>query len=110
MNKRTDIPLGKDVYCTDRLAGQSSHLIPNPLNRRATPLVVRKRRPIQHSVALRTTLFQLVLNSTQAFVRGAISGTKILSWVPNLTTTLPSPASTTSPTPNLACRTLSPAR
>jgi hypothetical protein len=46
----------------------------------------------------------------QAFVSGAISGTKTLSCVPNLTTTLPPPASTTSPTPNLACRTLSPAR
>jgi sporulation protein YlmC with PRC-barrel domain len=43
MNKRTDIPLGKDVYCTDGLAGQSSHLILNPLNRRITHLVVRKR-------------------------------------------------------------------
>ena len=44
MNKCTDIPLGKDVYCTDGLAGRSSHLILNPLNRRATHLVVRKRR------------------------------------------------------------------
>jgi hypothetical protein len=43
MNKCTDIPLGKDVYCTDGLAGRSSHLILNPLNRRATHLVVRKR-------------------------------------------------------------------
>src|SRR5688572_20683601 len=51
-------------------------------------------------------LFQ---NTHQTLLNGAISGTKILSCVPNLTTTLPSPASTTSPTPNLACRTLSPA-
>jgi sporulation protein YlmC with PRC-barrel domain len=42
MNQRTDMPLGKDVYCTDGLAGRSSHLILNPLNRRATHLVVRK--------------------------------------------------------------------
>ena len=40
---------------------------------------------------------------------GAISGTKTRSCAPNLTTTLPPPDSTTSPTPNLACRTLSPA-
>jgi hypothetical protein len=44
MNQRTDIPLGKDVYCTDGLAGRSSHLILNPLNRRITHLVVRNRR------------------------------------------------------------------
>jgi hypothetical protein len=43
MIKRTDIPLGKDVYCTNGLAGRSSHLILNPLNRRITHLVVRKR-------------------------------------------------------------------
>jgi sporulation protein YlmC with PRC-barrel domain len=43
MNQRTDIPLGKNVYCTDGLAGRSSHLILYPLNRRATHLVVRKR-------------------------------------------------------------------
>ena len=51
-------------------------------------------------------LFQ---NAHQTLLKGAMSGTKILSCVPNLTTTLPSPASTTSPTPNLACLTLSPA-
>lgn len=43
MNQHTEIPLGKDVHCTDGPAGRSSHLILNPLNRRATHLVVRKR-------------------------------------------------------------------
>ncbi len=33
MNQVTDIPLGKNVYCTDGLVGQSNHLILNPLNR-----------------------------------------------------------------------------
>jgi hypothetical protein len=27
MNRRMDIPSGKDVYCIDGLTGQSSHLI-----------------------------------------------------------------------------------
>jgi sporulation protein YlmC with PRC-barrel domain len=44
MKGHTNILLGKDVYCTDGLAGQCSHLILNPLNRRITHLVVRKRR------------------------------------------------------------------
>jgi hypothetical protein len=26
MKKRADLPLGKDVYCSDGLVGQSSHL------------------------------------------------------------------------------------
>ena len=43
MKGHTDIPLGKDVYRTDGLAGQSSHLILNPLDRRITHLGVRKR-------------------------------------------------------------------
>ena len=43
-------------------------------------------------------------------LNGAISGTKVRSSVPNLTTTFPEAASTTSPTPNLACLTVSPAR
>ena len=42
-------------------------------------------------------------------LNGAISGTKVLSSVPNLMTTFPTPDSTTSPTPNFVCFTLSPA-
>src|ERR687889_1727244 len=44
----------------------------------------------------------------QTLLNGAISGTKVLSSVPNLITTFPTPASTTSPTPNFLCLTLSP--
>src|SRR4028118_1816585 len=44
-----------------------------------------------------------------SLLNGAISGTKVLSCPPKLTTTFPSAASTTCPTPNLACLTLSPA-
>src|SRR5919107_317877 len=44
----------------------------------------------------------------QTLLNGAISGTKVLSSVPNLMTTFPTPASTTSPTPNFVCLTLSP--
>jgi hypothetical protein len=43
MKRRTDMPLGRDVYCTDGLAGQTSHVILNPLNRLIVHLVVRKR-------------------------------------------------------------------
>lgn len=66
MNKRTDIPLGKDVYCTDGLAGQSSHLILNPLNRRITHLVVSKSRfpHCDHVVPM-----ELVAETTGALIR-----------------------------------------
>jgi sporulation protein YlmC with PRC-barrel domain len=66
MNQRTDIPLGKVVYCTDGLAGQSSHLILNPLNRRITHLVVRKRL-FPHSDHV--VPMELVAETTRSLIR-----------------------------------------
>jgi len=66
MNKRTDMPLGKDVYCTDGLAGHSTHLILNPLKQRMTHLVVRKRR-FPHSDHLVPT--ELVTETTGSLIR-----------------------------------------
>ena len=66
MKKRTDIPLGKDVYCTDGLVGQSSHLILNPLNRRITHLVVRKRH-FPHSDHV--VPMELVAETTGSLIR-----------------------------------------
>jgi sporulation protein YlmC with PRC-barrel domain len=66
MKKRTDIPLGKDVYCTDGLAGQTSHLILNPLNRRITHLVVRKRH-FPHSDHV--VPMELVAETTRSLIR-----------------------------------------
>ena len=66
MNQRTDIPLGKDVYCTDGLAGRSSHLILNPVNRCITHLVVRKRH-FPHSDHL--VPMELVSETTQSLIR-----------------------------------------
>lgn len=66
MKEHTDIPLGKDVYCTDGLAGRSSHLILNPLSRRATHLVVRKRH-FPHSDHV--VPMELVAESTGSLVR-----------------------------------------
>lgn len=66
MNQRTDIPLGKDVYCTDGLAGQSSHLILNPLNRQVTHLVVKKRR-FPHSDHV--VPMELVAETTGSLIR-----------------------------------------
>jgi sporulation protein YlmC with PRC-barrel domain len=66
MKARTDIPLGKDVYCTNGLAGQSSHLILNPLNRRITHLVVRKRR-FAHSDHV--VPMELVAETTGSLIR-----------------------------------------
>jgi sporulation protein YlmC with PRC-barrel domain len=66
MTTRTDIPLGKDVYCTDGLAGQSSHLILNPLNRRVTHLVVRKRH-FPHSDHV--VPIELVAETTESMIR-----------------------------------------
>ena len=66
MKKRTDIPLGKDVYCTDGIVGQSSHLILNPLNRRITHLVVRKRR-FPHSDHV--VPIELVAETTASLIR-----------------------------------------
>ena len=66
MNQRTDIPLGKDVYCTDGLAGQSSHLILNPVNRCITHLVVRKRHfPYSDHVVP----MELVAETTRSLIR-----------------------------------------
>ena len=48
------------------------------------------------------------LSTGQTLLNGAISGTKVLSSFPNLITTFPTPASTTSPTPNFVCLTFSP--
>jgi hypothetical protein len=66
MNKHTDIPLGKDVYCTDGLAGQSNHLILNPLNLRATHLVVKKRH-FPHSDHV--VPMELVTETTGSLIR-----------------------------------------
>lgn len=74
MNRCTYVPLGKGVYCTDGLAGRSSHLILNPLNRQATYVVVRKRHlpHIDHVVPIdlvsETNRHLILLNcSTQEF-------------------------------------------
>jgi sporulation protein YlmC with PRC-barrel domain len=66
MKKRADLPLGKDVYCSDGLAGQSSHLILNPLNRRITHLVVRRRHfpHGDHVVPM-----ELVAETTRSLIR-----------------------------------------
>jgi sporulation protein YlmC with PRC-barrel domain len=66
MKKRTDIPLGKDVYCTDGLAGQTSHVILNPLNRGITHLVVRKRH-FPHSDLV--VPMELVAETTGSMIR-----------------------------------------
>ena len=66
MNKHTDIPLGKDVYCIDGLTGQSSHLIVNPLNRRVTHLVVRQNH-FPHSDHL--VPMELVAETTRSLIR-----------------------------------------
>ena len=66
MKGHTDIPLGKDVYCTDGLAGQSSHLILNPLDRRITHLVVRKRH-FPHSDHV--VPMELVAETTGSLIR-----------------------------------------
>jgi sporulation protein YlmC with PRC-barrel domain len=66
MKKRTDIPLSKDVYCTDGLAGQSSHMILNPLTRRITHLVVRKRH-FPHSDHV--VPMELVAETTGSMIR-----------------------------------------
>jgi sporulation protein YlmC with PRC-barrel domain len=66
MKGHTDILLGKDVYCTDGPAGRSSHLILNPLSRRITHLVVRKRR-FPHSDHV--VPMELVTETTGSLIR-----------------------------------------
>ncbi len=66
MNQRTDIPLAKNIYCTDGLAVQSSHLILNPVNRCITHLVVRKRH-FPHSDHV--VPMELVAETTRSLIR-----------------------------------------
>jgi hypothetical protein len=111
----------QNIESYDRVGRNEDHSSPSQLRLRrvasswavlsaVTVVIIRTRCPIHDAGNLLPPIsaYLMISLQDQTLLNGAISGTKVLSSFPNLITTFPTPASTTSPTPNFVCLTFSP--